>query len=395
MSYFYGQKSAQKEANRKIQEVDFVLRFGILSVLDTQNIAFFAEKTGVKIVIKRGEEIISSSGKENVLDWRESPVLKDGFLHRGFEYSGIYYVLSCKLRQDFFQPFLFATLILCVYVVFWIFYLGFQEQLRYFLVFRSEKSLIGSSLFKEVNLLERQFERVRQIVFKKELKNSKQAKKIRLKNAQLLSLISAISHEIKNPLSVISLALESLEHSNLQSKSKFIDKIRHQVHKLNNITQKLNFVFNLRSDSLQLEAFDLLVLVQEITEGYKEPRLRVVGEESYVSADIFLIEQVVVNLISNALKYSQKEVLLEVRGGEFKITDYGIGIPQSEYKKITKKFYKIHHKRENSFGLGLFIVKKILNLHKSSLRIESIPKQRTTFSFSLTSNPKALSLLEP
>ncbi|MCV3463429.1 ATP-binding protein, partial [Campylobacter sp. FU_497] len=101
-------------------------------------------------------------------------------------------------------------------------------------------------------------------------------------------------------------------------------------------------------------------------------------------ADSFLIEQVIINLISNALKYSQKDIFIEVKNQEFTIQDQGIGIEEKYLKLITKKFYKINTSQNNSFGLGLFLVKKILTLHKSSLKIQSNPQKGSIFSFSIS-----------
>lgn len=395
VSYLYNQNIAIKEARQKIQEAHFALEMGLLSVLNEENIYFFAEGMGVGIFVKKREHFLSSVREsstqeaKNQLKFEPSPVLKNGFLYQGFENQEGYHVLSYQVKRDFFNPFLFASLMLCVFVFLWILSLVLQSH-RFLSSIRNEKKLLGSVLFKEVYFFEKQLERMRKVVLNKELKNIRQAKKIRLKNTQLLNLVSAIAHEIKNPLSVISLALESLENQKLESKDKLIARIQHQVYKLNAITQKLNFVFNLKRDSLSFEVFDLFALSKEVVENYREPRLQISGEKTLVNADIFLIEQVIINLMSNALKYSQANVVIEVKNGEFKITDYGVGIAQSEYKKITKKFYKVYPDQENSFGLGLFIVKKILNFHKTSLKIESIPQKKTTFSFSLTSNLKAL-----
>lgn len=392
ISYLCNQNIAIKEAKQKIQEVNFALKMGLLPALNEENIHFFAEGMGVDIFVQKKDNFFSSIQEvKNQPKFDPLPVFKNGFLYQGFENQEGYYVLGYEVKQDFFNPFLFASLILCVFVFLWILSVVLQNHFRYFLLsIRNEKKLLSATLFKEVSFFGRQLERMRKIILNKELKNIKQAKKIQLKNAQLLNLVSAIAHEIKNPLSVISLALESLEDQKLESREKLIARIWHQVYKLNAITQKLNFVFNLKRDSLNLEVFDLFALCKEVVEHYREPRLQVFGEETFVNADIFLIEQVMINLMSNALKYSQGNVMIEVKNREFKITDYGVGIAQSEYKKITKKFYKVYPEQENSFGLGLFIVKKILGFHKTSLKIKSIPQKKTTFSFSLTSNLGAL-----
>ena len=96
-----------------------------------------------------------------------------------------------------------------------------------------------------------------------------------------------------------------------------------------------------------------------------------------------MIEQVLINLISNSLKYSQKDVVLTVSNQTVTVRDFGEGIKEDSIKLITKKFYKLDSKSNNSFGLGLFLVKKILSIHGSYLEISSLVGQGSTFSFKL------------
>ncbi|EEU7405681.1 sensor histidine kinase, partial [Campylobacter jejuni] len=84
------------------------------------------------------------------------------------------------------------------------------------------------------------------------------------------------------------------------------------------------------------------------------------------------------------LKYSQKEVILTARDQKIIVQDFGKGIEEDKIKLITKKFYKIDVKSDNSFGLGLFLVKKILNIHKSYLEISSTLGHGSSFSFKLS-----------
>ncbi|MCW1360820.1 HAMP domain-containing histidine kinase [Campylobacter jejuni] len=205
-----------------------------------------------------------------------------------------------------------------------------------------------------------------------------------MKNSQLNNIISTISHELKNPLSVIDISLESLKNENDEKTKEFLlHKIQKQSFKINNLTHKLNLVFNLNSNSLNLEIFDLFEISKELANSFNEERIKIYGETTLIKADLFLIEQVIINLISNALKYSKNEIIIKVYDKEFTIEDKGIGIEAKHIKSITKKFYKINNKTNNSFGLGLFLVKKILSLHQSHLNIKSIPNQGSIFSFKI------------
>lgn len=372
---FWDQKQrALLEAKERIALVDSILRWGVLETLDAENIAEFSQKMGVWLVVGDLSSLPAS--------WDES----SAHLLEDFELEGKRYQIIAPISWHFEtqQSFLLALFVFCLLLVLWLSALALESKIREFFFWLKDEGRESSSVFCEIEILRQWFERVRRIILRKEMKNIKQAKKIKLKNAQLSSLISAISHELKNPLSVIKLANENLAQRS--GASFFSQSIDRQILKLNALTHKLNFVFNLKNQALELEDFDLFALVLEILQMQGEERLKIQGEESWVRADRFLIEQVILNLISNALKYSQDVVEISVKEGCFEIVDYGLGIPAKECKKITKKFYKINPKSENSFGLGLFIVKKILALHQVTLEIKSTPptegqRARTSFGF--------------
>ncbi|EEL0813591.1 HAMP domain-containing histidine kinase, partial [Campylobacter jejuni] len=247
--------------------------------------------------------------------------------------------------------------------------------------------ILEKGMFKEFNLLNEKLLKTKDKILKNTQKNKKQSDKITLKNTQLASVISAISHELKNPLSVIDLSLEMLKDEKLEDKKlkkELLEKISRQSVKLNALTHKLNFVFNLNSEALQMQEFDLFSLCEKITKNPGFERVALQGKNTKVKADEFLIEQVIINLLSNALKYSQKEVILTARDQKIIVQDFGKGIEEDKIKLITKKFYKIDVKSDNSFGLGLFLVKKILNIHKSYLEISSTLGYGSSFSFKLS-----------
>ena len=97
-----------------------------------------------------------------------------------------------------------------------------------------------------------------------------------------------------------------------------------------------------------------------------------------------MIELVIVNLVDNALKYSEEEVSITLTEHTLSIRDKGIGIAPAELDKITSKFYRVQKNRwDNSMGLGLSIVSYILKLHDTTLNIESALGVGSTFSFKL------------
>lgn len=251
---------------------------------------------------------------------------------------------------------------------------------------KKEQILLAPSIFKELNELNQKLYKTKEFLLKKDRQSKKQEAKISLKNTQLSSVISAISHELKNPLSVIDLSLDLLKDEKMSDKklkASLLEKISQQSTKLNALTDKLNFVFNLSYQALNKKEFDLFALCAKIVQTPGFERVRLTGSGEKVFADELLIEQVIINLLSNALKYSQDEVILSVSGTLVAVKDSGKGIAPNQITLITKKFYKIDSTSENSFGIGLFLVKKILNMHEASLIIHSELNKGSEFSFTL------------
>jgi signal transduction histidine kinase len=140
---------------------------------------------------------------------------------------------------------------------------------------------------------------------------------------------------------------------------------------------------------LHQSTFDLLTLTQEVKsalvdEKYKTREILIQGERREIEADRTLMEIVVKNLIENALKYSKEDVLVIITDETFSVSDKGVGISEEDIEKVTKKFYRSGtHNWDNSMGLGLSIVKKILALHHTELEIESKLDEGSTFSFKI------------
>jgi len=140
--------------------------------------------------------------------------------------------------------------------------------------------------------------------------------------------------------------------------------------------------------------FDLKSLAEEVMANlslkYKERELIVKGESTLINADKTMIELVLINLIDNALKYSQSDVTLFIDDTHVRVIDRGIGIKEDEISKITGKFYRVQKNSwDNSMGIGLAMVSYILRAHHSSLEIESVYAQGSTFSFNIQAMMKS------
>jgi len=112
----------------------------------------------------------------------------------------------------------------------------------------------------------------------------------------------------------------------------------------------------------------------------------------FVRADIGLIERVLENLIENAIKYTPEggRVSLSLIPGtdsiEARVADNGPGIPEEDRERIFERFYRVEKSRADApegTGLGLAITRRILQLHDSPIRVESLPGHGASFSFQL------------
>ncbi|EAJ1254329.1 HAMP domain-containing histidine kinase [Campylobacter lari] len=406
MFYFvneqYINNTIKSTYEQKLKTLNDTLKFNIIKTLNANNIQEFSKQTRADFIIKKNEKIISSLDDFDFFKSQFDANFTHGFIknkeiyYKAYHYKEYKYIIivypkiNAKIQDFWVKNILIFLLFLAILTTIYIFIFNFfkkyfQELLLFIKNIKSQSEFhFTKNFFYDLNSLNLRLLKIKKLFYEKELQNKKQAKKIKMKNIQLSNLISAISHELKNPLSVINLSLQSLEENHNEAMRKFLlGKIHKQSLKINQLTHKLNFVFNLNITSLNEENFDLYALSKNIVENFNESRIKIQGKQTFIKADSFLIEQVIINLISNALKYSQKDIFIEVKNQEFIIQDQGIGIEEKYLKLITKKFYKINTNQNNSFGLGLFLVKKILTLHKSTLKVQSNPQKGSVFSFGI------------
>lgn len=407
--YFSFEKSVRtllfKQYEQKLKSIDDALRFGLLSVLNEANIKDFTKEFRIDLILSKEGQIHSSLSskalQELFLQQANSQIQSyevEGkrALFKAYEFGEFSYILIVYPRILSLYGYEFE-LILISLVCFLLCLVGssffarkFQKNLKQSLNFLDkldEKDGISleKSFFKELDELNLGLRKVKVELLRKADKAKKQERKIALKNTQLSNVISSISHELKNPLSVIDLSLELLRQKELDEalKKELLAKISSQSKKLNELTNKLNLVFNLKHQALQKKEFDLFLLCQKLVSNPGFERVKFIGNSCKIKADEFLIEQVLINLLGNALKYSQKDILLKIERDKISVCDFGRGIENKEFALITKKFYTTHSQDHNSFGIGLFLVKKILNLHGVKLEIKSELGKGSIFSFSL------------
>ncbi len=234
----------------------------------------------------------------------------------------------------------------------------------------------------------KEFEELKKLQ-KENKKLKKENKKLKILNSSKDELISAISHEFKNPISIINGYIQTILENNLPKElnEKFLTKIQKNSLRLSELIDRLYLITRLENNKIKTNflTFDLCETTKNLIESFNTNRIKLNCEKKIIYADKTLIEIVIYNLISNALKYSKDEIIININDN-FEVIDKGKGIDKKEIELIKQKFYRIaKNDWDNSLGLGLAIVEKILNLHKTSLKIESQKGKGSKFYFEITS----------
>lgn len=228
---------------------------------------------------------------------------------------------------------------------------------------------------------------------KREHKKKKYTEKLKLLNRQRSELLSAISHEFKNPITVISGYSQTLINDSSMDRAlqtKFLKKIDNSAKRLSSMIDRLSMATKFESDAITLSKthFELYKLIEEakrlLEDKYPNRDIVFEGESHQIEADKTMIEMVLMNLVDNALKYSEDEVRIVLKEGLVSVSDVGIGIAKEDLENITNKFYRTSgNDWDNSMGLGLYFVEYILGLHDTHLTIQSREGYGSTFSFKL------------
>jgi signal transduction histidine kinase len=210
-----------------------------------------------------------------------------------------------------------------------------------------------------------------------------------------------ITHELRNPLHTISASLEMLELESLsdEKRKKYRDNANKQVERINRLFKDLVTLQRYDSDEYFIEkkTFDLAEISSHMQEWHGEQaqkkglQLKFDNHSCKAIGDPGKIEQVVDNLMSNAIKYTNEgSVTLQycLRGGqvEVKVEDTGIGISEEHIGRLFDRFYRTDKARsrdKGGTGLGLAVVQSILKPHGTDIEVESEPGEGSAFRFRL------------
>jgi signal transduction histidine kinase len=212
--------------------------------------------------------------------------------------------------------------------------------------------------------------------------------------------ISMASHELKTPLTSIQgyvqLLRQMINDDNLR---KYVDRTVIQVKKLDMLVSDLLDISKIESGKLKMNMKDfnfghmlktIITIMQETYPGYTIEHSG--NADVIVFGDEHRLEQVLINFISNAIKYAPDSKLIRIdttcidkNTCMVKVIDYGVGISKDEQAFIFDKFYRTEDSLKNfqGLGLGLYIVADILSRHNSKYGVESELGKGSTFYFSI------------
>jgi len=212
--------------------------------------------------------------------------------------------------------------------------------------------------------------------------------------------ISIASHELKTPLTsvkgYIQLLQRSLNRDDKTMAQNHLEKASIQLEKLNDLIVDLldiskiesgKMKFNMKSFCADTMVNNAIEMLQQSNPDFKITKLGQTNE--MVFGDEIRLEQVVINFITNAIKYApgtnQVNVTINIKDGELylAVKDFGIGISKEQQEKIFDKFYRVEENsnRFNGLGIGLYICLEIINRHGGKIGVNSVPDEGSEFYF--------------
>lgn len=218
-------------------------------------------------------------------------------------------------------------------------------------------------------------------------------------------LVANVSHDFRSPLTSIQGYVSAIKDGTIpfEMKDKYLDIILFETERLTKLTQNILTLssFDNKKANLELQTFDINKVIKQTAASFEGTciqkkitiQLTFAGKKTLVNADIGKIQQVLYNLIDNAIKFSnlnsQINVSTEYRSDKVfvSVKDFGVGIPKDSILKIWERFYKTDVSRgkdKKGTGLGLSIAKEILQAHDENINVISTEGVGTEFIFTLT-----------
>jgi len=303
------------------------------------------------------------------------------------------------------------VLILAVLALLLISFFIIQYRVEYFIYRRVRKIYDDVSLL-ETGDLKRRSVTTDMETLSKSVQKFAEGKRIEIQNLTerdsfRRDFLGNVAHELKTPLFTVQGYLLTLIEGASKDKEileKYLGRANKGVERLTAIVKDLDMIAKLETNGLKLDLqpFNILELVQNVFDLFemraKKKNISLVFDRiyefpMYVMGDVEKIEQVLINLVVNSIKYGKIGGITKVRVDDYnqnkfiiKVSDNGEGVKQEHLSRLFERFYRVDQSRsreQGGSGLGLSIVKHIIEAHHETILVKSTYKEGSEFSFTL------------
>ncbi len=212
-------------------------------------------------------------------------------------------------------------------------------------------------------------------------------------NKQQNNFLLSVTHELKTPIAAMKLLLQTIRTRKLpeEKRNELLDKAVNNADRLNELTENMLTAMQIENDNYIYgrEVFSITDMMQNLVESYRmrTDLMADIEDDVEIVGDRFILRISMNNLLENAIKYGNDlpvEVSLKVENDKaiIRVIDQGIGIAESERKKIFKKFYRVEDEEvrdSKGTGLGLFILRETIDKHDGVIRIKNNEPKGTIF----------------
>jgi two-component system sensor histidine kinase BaeS len=215
-------------------------------------------------------------------------------------------------------------------------------------------------------------------------------------------MMADVAHELRTPLSVLRIDLESMEDGLMEVNTENVRTLQSEVSYLTNLVEDLRMLSLADAGDLKIEKTQVEVnsLVREMVERHqnsaREQKIQLSSkypdQEIFVYGDPLRLSQVLVNIISNAIKHTppgfeiSTQVSLSDNNAVVSVTNFGSWIPKEDLERVFDRFYRLDQSRNRDHGgsgLGLSIARSLMQAHGGRIWAESVEAKSTTFYISL------------
>ncbi len=427
VSFFFAKKSQTEASLKSMQNI---LKAATINTIDINYLQQLAKKTGVRVtyIDKNGtviyDSLYSAKKMENHINRPEiikaqqrafgesirySHTLKKELIYVAKALKNGYLRVAVTQKSVFDKALIIVAKVLVFFILLVVMLLYFSSKINAKIAQDAQKidNALESMLNKDFSIylgdveccqefkqISKKIQKVAKKLKKRRKQKERYTKRLKEVTKRQSDIISAISHEFKNPVAAIVGYAQTIKDTpdlNEKLKDKFINKIESNANKISNMIDTLALSIKLENESIALnrQEFNLADIAKSTKEmleqKYKGREIILECEEVKVFADRNMLENVFINLVENALKYSEDEVIIKCNKERAEVIDFGVGIDSKDIARIKEKFYRVDGiSWNNSIGMGLYIVDYILKLHGLELEIKSdSQKGGSVFAFEL------------